>query len=137
MNALYARGWESVCHALFRCTRAEATERTKEVHGTKPKPAPIICTFAEAYIDQFRNAKAPATPSKALKEQTRCSTSATPVMMNTSTSPQIRWLPPATGSYKINVDAAYDAEGSIIGIGAIVRDYARDVSATFSKSLRG
>uniref|UniRef100_A0A803PRA7 Reverse transcriptase zinc-binding domain-containing protein n=1 Tax=Cannabis sativa TaxID=3483 RepID=A0A803PRA7_CANSA len=60
-------------------------ERNKEVHGTKPKPALIICTFTDAYIDQFQRTK--ILPSNALEEKTRCSTSASPIVVGNSTTP--------------------------------------------------
>ncbi|KAM6548879.1 hypothetical protein CsatB_020555 [Cannabis sativa] len=170
-------GWESIGHALFRCTRAEAvwnlthfrvcfpnisnlnghdiysslaavhnntdlekilclmwciwTERNKKLHGTKPKPALITCTFTDAYIDQFHIAK--VLPLNASTDKTRCSKSASPNSVGTSTTPQVKWLAPAASSYKINVDV----EGSVIGIGAIVLDYFGDVITAFLKPLWG
>ncbi|KAM6553175.1 hypothetical protein CsatB_013937 [Cannabis sativa] len=45
--------------------------------------------------------------------------------------------PTAPGFYTLNVDDAYNEEAAIIGIGAIFRDYAGDVIAAFSRSLKG
>uniref|UniRef100_A0A803NGS0 Uncharacterized protein n=1 Tax=Cannabis sativa TaxID=3483 RepID=A0A803NGS0_CANSA len=35
------------------------SERNKENHGTKPKPAAMICNFAVAYLDQYHKANSP------------------------------------------------------------------------------
>ncbi|XP_060959370.1 uncharacterized protein LOC133030594 [Cannabis sativa] len=49
----------------------------------------------------------------------------------------VPWQPPNLGSYKLNIDVTLNANKNIIGVGAIVRDAASCVVATFSKSIIG
>uniref|UniRef100_A0A803QJE5 Reverse transcriptase zinc-binding domain-containing protein n=1 Tax=Cannabis sativa TaxID=3483 RepID=A0A803QJE5_CANSA len=48
-----------------------------------------------------------------------------------------RILPPAADFFKLNMDAARDQAGAIIGIGALIRDHDDTVVASFSKPIRG
>ncbi|XP_060974670.1 uncharacterized protein LOC133039749 [Cannabis sativa] len=88
------------------------TERNKEIHGSKPKPAGVICSFADLYIHQFHRAQL----SQAATNSSNLSPTAATVG---------------------NSSAAIPSTGSVIGIGAVVRDYFGDVVGAYSKSLLG
>ncbi|KAM6585613.1 hypothetical protein CsatB_012615 [Cannabis sativa] len=59
-----------------------------------------------------------------------------PSSADNSPKSYITWLPPVVGFYKMNIDVAYDAEGAIIGLKAVVQNYFEDMIAAFLKSLR-
>uniref|UniRef100_A0A803Q7D4 Reverse transcriptase zinc-binding domain-containing protein n=1 Tax=Cannabis sativa TaxID=3483 RepID=A0A803Q7D4_CANSA len=106
---------ESSGHALFLCTRAK-----QEIHGTKPKPAAIICSFAEAYVQQFINSTLkPASQEADCPSQLEASTSNSHPAHHTRSVP-VHWTPPPAGSFKMNVDAAFDEAGRIIGVGEVI-----------------
>uniref|UniRef100_A0A803P8W5 Reverse transcriptase domain-containing protein n=1 Tax=Cannabis sativa TaxID=3483 RepID=A0A803P8W5_CANSA len=113
------------------------TERNKEIHGTKPKPASLIGSFADSYVQQFTNSSLQQSPSVSNSLPQHCPTSRDDNLRTTRESGTVKWTPPHAGFFKLNVDAAYDATGAVIGLGAVIRDYFGDVVGAFSQSLRG
>uniref|UniRef100_A0A803NY29 RNase H type-1 domain-containing protein n=1 Tax=Cannabis sativa TaxID=3483 RepID=A0A803NY29_CANSA len=111
------------------------TERNKEIHGTKPKSTSIICSFADHYVNQYINStlQPQGFDSNGLPHPQPTGAKS---ISTTQTEP-IKWTHPPAGCLKLNVDAAFDEDGSVIGVGAVVRDYFGDVVGAFSKSLPG
>ncbi|XP_030508658.2 uncharacterized protein LOC115723351 [Cannabis sativa] len=141
--------WESVGHALFRCTRARAIWNQTQFQVFSPKinnlnGHDIYSTLAAAYKDSDlekilclmwciwteRNKELHGTKPKL----PRIICSFPDVYLEQFYTAK---LPPAYGFHKLNVDATYDAKGSVIDVGAVIRDYFGDVIVAFSKPLRG
>uniref|UniRef100_A0A803QG02 Reverse transcriptase domain-containing protein n=1 Tax=Cannabis sativa TaxID=3483 RepID=A0A803QG02_CANSA len=111
------------------------TERNKEIHGSKPKPTGVICSFVDMYVQQFLLAHA-----KQVSMDSSCNNfDNAPATAPQGSHPQASsvWALPPTGSYKLNIDVAFNDEGSVIGIGDVVRDYFGDVVGALSKPLIG
>uniref|UniRef100_A0A803QB42 Ribosomal protein L39 n=1 Tax=Cannabis sativa TaxID=3483 RepID=A0A803QB42_CANSA len=70
------------------------TERNKEIHGTRPKPAPNILIFVDSYVDQFRKAKHCATNQKDQAVCTSSTTSAATSSLTSNSATPLKWLPP-------------------------------------------
>ncbi|KAM6592878.1 hypothetical protein CsatA_000581 [Cannabis sativa] len=102
------------------------TERNQVVHGGKAKPVISLAGFASRYLGNYFAARQKELPPP------------TPAV---ATAPaihrQVPWIPPISGSYKLNVDAALNVGSNIIGVGAIVRDAAGNVVAALSKPIVG
>uniref|UniRef100_A0A803PCT3 RNase H type-1 domain-containing protein n=1 Tax=Cannabis sativa TaxID=3483 RepID=A0A803PCT3_CANSA len=157
---LYKCGWESAGHAIFCCDRAKAVwkkfrynvyipnielitclmwsiwfERNKEIHGTKPKPADLICTFVVSHLAQYQKATTPAQNQAAIpatKSENRIGQAQhqrLPVR-----SPPV-WKPLTVGCYKLNLDAACE-NGAILGFGALIQDHTGAVIVGFLKPYR-
>ncbi|OMO54692.1 reverse transcriptase [Corchorus capsularis] len=47
----------------------------------------------------------------------------------------VRWMPPTVGSFKLNVDAAFDKNRGVAGLGAVIRDHNGDVRSYATKQL--
>ncbi|XP_042958120.1 uncharacterized protein LOC122293670 [Carya illinoinensis] len=54
----------------------------------------------------------------------------TSVETNRGSRPHVKWKRPPEGKYKLNWDAAMDVSRGLVGMGAIIRDYNREVLAT-------
>ncbi|KAM6579887.1 hypothetical protein CsatA_003661 [Cannabis sativa] len=70
------------------------TQRNKEIHGTRPKPAPNILIFVDSYVDQFRKAKHCATNQKDQAVCTSSTTSAATSSLTSNSATPVKWLPP-------------------------------------------
>ncbi|XP_062114250.1 uncharacterized protein LOC133825304 [Humulus lupulus] len=98
------------------------SERNAELHHHRPKPASVFVEFASSYLLSYAQAKSSSTKSR----------QSIPV----STAARI-WTPPATGTYKLNSDAALDSKNCYMGIGAVMRDSTGVVIAALSKKIAG
>ncbi|XP_060965559.1 uncharacterized protein LOC133034485 [Cannabis sativa] len=109
------------------------SERNKETHGSRAKPADVICSFSATYLEQYHNAQASVTALNQTDNRPPNSSDPHP----TAHRIVAKWQPPGAGFYKLNTDATYDHEGKIVGVGALIRDHLGSVIAGFSKPLQG
>ncbi|XP_060961932.1 uncharacterized protein LOC133032110 [Cannabis sativa] len=110
------------------------SERNKEIHGTKPKSADIIHTFAASHLAQYHKATSqqPAATGAKFNNSNSQAHQGSP---HAKTRP--KWHPPEAGCFKLNVDAACDNAGAVIGFGALIRGHYGNVIAGLSKPFRG
>uniref|UniRef100_A0A803PZ04 Reverse transcriptase domain-containing protein n=1 Tax=Cannabis sativa TaxID=3483 RepID=A0A803PZ04_CANSA len=129
--SLYLCAWESVGHAIFCCTRAKAVWKISKCQVQMPnignlKGFDIFSHLANVNKD-------------ADLERIIC------IMwcIWTERNKEIHGSkpkfaePPGKDMYKLNIDAAIDSKGAIIGVGALIRTDAGDVVAGLSKVCKG
>uniref|UniRef100_A0A803P1A9 Uncharacterized protein n=1 Tax=Cannabis sativa TaxID=3483 RepID=A0A803P1A9_CANSA len=109
------------------------SERNKEIHGSKPKIAEVICSYSYSYLAQYRKATAVAIPSQTTAA-INCNNQSTSSSFKQTIS---KWKPPGKDMYKLNIDATIDSNGAIIGVGALIRTDEGVVVAGLSKALKG
>ncbi|XP_060964608.1 uncharacterized protein LOC133033633 [Cannabis sativa] len=109
------------------------SERNKEIHGSKPKIAEVICSYLDSYLAQYRKATAATIPSQTTAA-INCNNQSTSSSFKQTIS---KWQPPGKDMYKLNIDAAIDSNGAIIGVGTLIRTDEGVVVAGLSKALKG
>lgn len=48
-----------------------------------------------------------------------------------------RWIPPAVGQFKLNLNATVSSEGRKVGIGVVIRDSSGVIYAALAQSIPG
>uniref|UniRef100_A0A803PRG5 RNase H type-1 domain-containing protein n=1 Tax=Cannabis sativa TaxID=3483 RepID=A0A803PRG5_CANSA len=110
------------------------SERNKEIHGTKPKRADLICTFSASHLAQYHkvtSTKAAANDVDSNRSNGQVQHPPIPVRSLSV------WQPPAASCFKLNLKATCDNAGAIIGFGALIRDHAGAVIAGFLSLSKG
>uniref|UniRef100_A0A803NRX6 RNase H type-1 domain-containing protein n=1 Tax=Cannabis sativa TaxID=3483 RepID=A0A803NRX6_CANSA len=136
--ALCKCSWESVGHAIFRCERAKSVWNKLHFNVYIPnigniKGFDIYSHLAAAHNDtdlELITCLMWCIWSERNKEIHGSSGVST-----AKTRP--KWHPPDAGCFKLNVDAACNNAGAVIGFGALIRDHYGNVLAGLLKPFQG
>jgi hypothetical protein len=82
------------------------------------------------YLESFNAATSVASDPKGKHHVLSASTN-----ISAASSEQVRWIAPAIGTLKANVDACWDAATKRVGIGIIIRDHKGLTVLSKSESL--
>ncbi|XP_060964803.1 uncharacterized protein LOC133033794 [Cannabis sativa] len=114
------------------------TDRNKFIHGKKSKDGYAFTNYMNNY-NKANNNQSLTTALSSPTAATSLHTAATPIntaATNTRPIEGVSWKPPLPHKLKLNVDAAVNTAGKVLGIGAIVRNHDGQVIAALSKPVQ-
>ena len=91
------------------------TNRNVVRHGRTKKTSEALVKWSTQYLTEYRNAHSPSEP----------------VLRN----PAVRWSPPPTSRFKMNLDGAVFKEQKAAGIGVLIRDEQGQIVATLRQKI--
>ncbi|KAL5825608.1 hypothetical protein ACOSQ3_021671 [Xanthoceras sorbifolium] len=112
-SQLQVADFELLCVILWRCW----FRRNRAVHGQLLLPAGEVLAWSSSFLAEYQvgGTRPPSTSS-----------------LTRSVS---RWVPPPTGSFKLNVDASLAVHAGVIRLGLVIRDSLERVRAAGSVSV--